>query len=454
MYIFKFNLSNIKYLGLPLIFLDAYSIYRIPVNWIGFILIFISYFLSNNVIKYMRFVLLLLFISLIFEISNINFFELSYLNLQYLSLRNFNLISGIVIFKILIEEEFSLHKKFLEFQKYVLYFLVFTTLYIYFAQIFDFFEPLRNRSNTSVYSGSAQTTFWPNNSHRALGTFREPSYLATYLFPICLLIFKYNKKISKFLILIAALSIGLTKSDFIEVICVVIIFLELSNLILKKQFNNQNILFFIVAIFLFSQINIYECRVNPESIDCKEYYQNLNKKIQTKGVIDINKQGIEKNVIFDFDTERFQILKYSIEMLKINNNSGYLGINPSFQYYLYKDTNLEMYLTNRTLPNYLLDNYPTQNFGTGRYSLLRFPINIQNKIAFYFLSFGYIFLIFLILFIFIFFINIKLNNDSIFFIAILLFLVINPIEEFNAFFGLILGYTYQLTYKVKTNENL
>jgi len=39
-------------------------------------------------------------------------------------------------------------------------------------------------------------------------------------------------------------------------------------------------------------------------------------------------------------------------------------------------------------------------------------------------------------------------------IAVTLFIIINPIEEFNVYFGLILGYTYQLSYKANTYENL
>jgi len=450
-----FRISYLKFLGLPLIFLDAYTFKSIPINWIGFLLIFISYSFSKNISKNLNLIFLLLFISLIFEISNFNSIEITRLNIQYLILRNFNLISGIIIFKIIIEDDLIYHKNFFVFQKYVVLIFIFITMYIYLAQIFDFFEPIRNRSNTSVYINSAQTTFWPNSSHRALGTFREPSYLATYLFPLCLLLFKYNKNISKLYIFVAALCIGLTKSDFIEVICAVVILFQLVFFLKNKQNFDKNILLFIIGIFIFSQINVYECQLNPKSIDCEEFNQEINKIItveQTTINSDINFEN--NNKIFEFDSERFEILTYILDKFFVNDDSGFLGVNFGFQQYLYQDTNLEMYLTNRTVPKYLLDFYPTQNFGTGRYSLLRYPINIQNKIAFYYLTYGFLFLIFLVLIIFKLYFKLKFSKENIFLIAVSLFIIINPIEEFNVYFGLILGYTYQLSFKANTYENL
>jgi len=450
-----FKITYLKFLGLPLIFLDAYTFKSIPINWIGFFIIFISYCFSKNISKNVNLIFLVLFLSLIFEISNFGSIEFTNSNIKYLILRNFNLISGILIFKNIIEDDLIHHKNFFEFQKYVALICIFITFYIYLAQIFDFYEPIRNRSNTSVYIDSAQTTFWPKSSHRALGTFREPSYLATYLFPLCLLLFKYNKNISKLFIFIAALCIGLTKSDFVEVICAIVVLFQLVFFLKNKQNFDKNILLFIIGIFIFSQLNLYECQINPQSIDCKEFNQEINKNIkveQTTINSDININN--NNKIFEFDSERFEILNYIFDKFLIYDNSGYLGVNFGFQQYLYQDTTLEMYLTNRTLPKYLLDFYPTQNFGTGRYSLLRYPINIQNKIAFYYLTYGFLFLVLLVLMIFKLYFNLRSLKNNILLIAVTLFIIINPIEEFNVYFGLILGYTYQLSYKANTYENL
>ena len=101
------------------------------------------------------------------------------------------------------------------------------SIYIYFAQIFDLFEPLRNRSNTSVYSNSLQTTFWPEASHRALGTFREPSYLVSYFLPLIYLRIKSLNKLSFTTLILCSAIIGLAKSDFSLVFCAFLLLIEI-----------------------------------------------------------------------------------------------------------------------------------------------------------------------------------------------------------------------------------
>jgi hypothetical protein len=101
-----------------------------------------------------------------------------------------------------------------------------------------------------------------------------------------------------------------------------------------------------------------------------------------------------------------------------------------------------MYLTNRTQPNYLLDNFPTQNFGTGRYSLLRYPINLQNKLVFYYVSYGPLVLIIIFLLLLNLIKNYNNNFQFKYFIVMILFLILSPIEELNSYFGFILGYAF------------
>ena len=104
----------------------------------------------------------------------------------------------------------------------------------------------------------------------------------------------------------------------------------------------------------------------------------------------------------------------------------------------------EMYLTNRTLPGYLLTRYSTQNFGTGNYSLLKYEPNVQNIIVFYTQGFGFIFpsLVFL------YFLNLlitkKINLDLVFFLIVVLLIILSPIEELNSYYALILGLSYNL----------
>ena len=136
------------------------------------------------------------------------------------------------------------------------------SIYIYFAQIFDLFEPLRNRSNTSVYSNSLQTTFWPEASHRALGTFREPSYLVSYFLPLIYLRIKSLNKLSFTTLILCSAIIGLAKSDFSLVFCAFLLLIEIIEFITRKKIDYQIIIFSIIVIS-FSQINIVECNLNP-----------------------------------------------------------------------------------------------------------------------------------------------------------------------------------------------
>ena len=175
-----------------LISLDAYSFFNIPLQWVG--LAFLSLFLlinlkfietRYNTILYLFVVLLLL--PILFEIIS-DYSLLS--NLSY-QLRIFNFVTFLIAFY----ASFSLFRNINNdtFINYLEKFLVFVSLiaiYIFFSQIFDLYEPLRNRSNTS-YRGSisVQTTFWPYEPHRAMSTFREPVLFISYMIPLSLILF-------------------------------------------------------------------------------------------------------------------------------------------------------------------------------------------------------------------------------------------------------------------------
>ena len=112
-----------------------------------------------------------------------------------------------------------------------------------------------------------------------------------------------------------------------------------------------------------------------------------------------------------------------------------------------------MYFTNRTLPSYLLTRYSTQNFGTGNYSVLKYVPNVQNLLIFYTNAFGFIFptIIFLIL---LHILNkFKFRIETIFFLMMVVFVFISPIEEVNSFYGLIFGFLYKTLFN-KDNEKI
>lgn len=435
------------YLGFLLIFLEAYQIFSIPLSWIGLSLIFLysfnfkNIFITNPILK----VLLIGFIVLI--IIDLSFIASNpqLLNIQYFVLRIFNIISFVVLFILFknndVIQDLQLDTKI---KNFIIIFSV-LSIYIYFAQIFDLFEPLRNRSNTSVYSNSLQTTFWPEASHRALGTFREPSYLVSYFLPLIYLRIKSLDKLSFTTLILCSTIIGLAKSDFSLVFCAFLLLIEIIEFITRKKIDYQIIIFSIIVIS-FSQINIVECNLNPDSKDCLNYFEEKEEaNIFNDDIVfndSINYFTEENNSLIDFDNERFAIFRFVLDSFDNIDHKGVLYANIVFQEYSSKLTQIEMYLTNRTQPNYLLDNFPTQNFGTGRYSLIRYPINLQNKLVFYYVSYGPLVLVIIILLLLNLIKNYNNNFQFKYFIVMILFLILSPIEELNSYFGFILGYAF------------
>lgn len=434
------------YLGFLLIFLEAYQIFSIPLSWIGLSLIFLYSFNFKNIFTTNPLLKVLLIGFIILIIIDLSFIASNphLLNIQYFVLRIFNIISFVVLFILFknndVIQDLQLDTKI---KNFIIIFSV-LSIYIYFAQIFDLFEPLRNRSNTSVYSNSLQTTFWPEASHRALGTFREPSYLVSYFLPLIYLRIKSLNKLSFTTLILCSAIIGLAKSDFSLVFCAFLLLIEIIELITRKKIDYQIIIFSIIVIS-FSQINIVECNLNPDSKDCLNYFEEKEEaNIFNDDIVfnDSNNFTEENDSLIDFDNERFAIYRFVLDSFDNIDHKGVLYANIVFQEYSSKLTQIEMYLTNRTQPNYLLDNFPTQNFGTGRYSLIRYPINLQNKLVFYYVSYGPLVLVTIILLLLNLIKNYNNNFQFKYFIVMILFLILSPIEELNSYFGFILGYAF------------
>jgi hypothetical protein len=435
------------YLGFLLIFLEAYQIFSIPLSWIGLSLIFLYSFNFKNIFTTNPLLKVLLIGFVILIIIDLSFIASNpqLLNIQYFVLRIFNIISFVVLFILFKNNDVIQDLKFdNKIKNFITIFSV-LCIYIYFAQIFDLFEPIRNRSNTSVYSNSLQTTFWPEASHRALGTFREPSYLVSYFLPLIYLHIKSLNKLSLTTLILCSTIIGLAKSDFSLVFCVILLLTEIIEFFTRKKIDYQIIIFSIIVIS-FSQINIVECNLNPDSNDCLNYFEEKEEAIIFNDDIVFNDSDDnsidERASLIEFDNERFAIYRFVLDSFNNIDHKGLLYANIVFQEYSSKLTQVEMYLTNRTQPNYLLDNFPTQNFGTGRYSLLRYPINLQNKLVFYYVSYGPLVLIIIFLLLLNLIKNYNNNFQLKYFIVMILFLILSPIEELNSYFGFILGYAF------------
>ncbi len=123
------------------------------------------------------------------------------------------------------------------------------------SQIFDLYEPIRNRSNTNLLGNAAQSIFWPYEPHRAMGTFREPVLFVSYTFPLSLLLLFGKKNVSLISIFIIALSLGLTRSDLLRIFAITGIVLFFIFYIFNKCQNNKIILFLSGAL-LFTFISL------------------------------------------------------------------------------------------------------------------------------------------------------------------------------------------------------
>ena len=89
-------------------------------------------------------------------------------------------------------------------------FITYFSLYVFIAQIFNFFEPFRNRPGTGIFGFDEQTNFWIYGSHRLIGSFREPIFLVSILFPV-FVILHFKTNITKLNYALFAILFGLTK---------------------------------------------------------------------------------------------------------------------------------------------------------------------------------------------------------------------------------------------------
>ena len=108
------------------------------------------------------------------------------------------------------------------------------TIYIFIAQIFDLYEPFRNRANTDIDEMS-QATFWLSQPHRAMSTFREPVIFVTFFLPLVLIYLKHDDKKNYLIASIAGFALGLSKSDLLRVISVVLITVSYTHLTLPTS---------------------------------------------------------------------------------------------------------------------------------------------------------------------------------------------------------------------------
>ena len=110
-------------------------------------------------------------------------------------------------------------------------------------------------------------------------------------------------------------------------------------------------------------------------------YKEDVEKINGSGKLQV-KSNSPASVI-ELGVERLDVVSFFFGTLDNLKPNGLSSVNKNYQYYQSIKISDEMYLTNRTLPEYLLTRYDTKNFGTGSYSVVGYEVNVQNLIVFY-----------------------------------------------------------------------
>ena len=216
-------LNIIFFLALFLEGLDAFSLFTIPLSWIG-VVVFVSIYLYLKFvskegyifdligIKYFLYYLVL--VTLIRTITfDYDIPELATTNVyEYLALRLLKILSFYGVISITI---WLTLKKGIEFVTQLIVYvgiaISLLSLYSYFSYVFDWSDFVRNRPGSG---GWTQPIRRACSVLRNYGTFREPSFLAVWTAPIIPLIFKFARKNSIWYLasILPILSLVLTRS--------------------------------------------------------------------------------------------------------------------------------------------------------------------------------------------------------------------------------------------------
>ena len=167
--------------------------------------------------------------------------------------------------------------------KHVFLSVTFLSIYIYIAQLFNFYEPLRNRPGTGIFGYDIQSNFWISESHRLVGTFREPIFLVSILFPTFVVI-HYKLLNSKLFYVLAGILFGLTKSE----LCLIFVILFIVVEIILKKVKLNNVIFFTIFLICFLT-PIKECDISPSNIECPEIVEIENNELKNNNeILDIS----------------------------------------------------------------------------------------------------------------------------------------------------------------------
>ena len=142
------------------------------------------------------------------------------------------------------------------------------------------------------------------------------------------------------------------------------------------------------------------------------------------------------------DRERSDIISFALEFASLNSGFGFNNTNEIYTKHLSKNINQEMYLVNRSLPEYLKVKFLSESFGTGRYFLTYENINIQNNFLFNIFSIGMIYVVFILLFLIYFFY--KDFDQGLKYLLLLASISLASFEDLLPIFGLCIGLMFTM----------
>ena len=441
---FEKTLKSLLSVSFLLIIFDSYEIFEVPLSWLGsFLLTLIVFILyRKEEIKFNQLIFVCVLVGLMPTLLTLNYSFYSEDEIIYILLRIFSFIS--FAFTSFVISKSNYKKVVLASLKSTFYIAILFSLYLYIAQIFNLYEPFRNRPGTGILGFDQQNNFWISGSHRMVGTFREPVFLVTILFPIFLVVHFKNMNSIKFYIG-AALLFGLTKSELALILVIFLIIIDL----FRKNIGFNNLIFFLVFFICFF-IPIKECDISPTNIECPQYTitdSTSSNQFNTEEIENIN-ESTESTVTNQLDSvqfedsERSDIISFTLDFISLNSGFGFNNTNEIYTKHLSKNINHEMYLVNRTLPEYLKVRYLSKSFGTGRYFLTYENINIQNNLLFNTFSIGLIYLVFIMLFLIYFFY--KDFDQGLKYLLLVVSISLASFEDLLPIFGLCIGLMFTM----------
>ena len=302
-------LNIIFFLALFLEGLDAFSLFTIPLSWIGvvvFVLIYLylkfvskeGYIFDLIGIKY--FLYYLVFVTLIRTITfDYDIPELATTNVyEYLALRLLKILSFYGVISITV---WLTLKKSIEFVTQLIVYvgvaISLLSLYSYFSYVFDWSDFVRNRPGTG---GWTQPIRRACSVLRNYGTFREPSFLAVWIAPIIPLMFKFARQNSIWYLvsILPILSLVLTRS-LTGVVSILLVFglVFVFKLVRLKSFDFHLVIpvFLILLVSIFSNNLSYKfpaldpSMCPPESADkcnCSIYDDEQDKAKNSNNVFE------------------------------------------------------------------------------------------------------------------------------------------------------------------------